>query len=665
LTKGTQIDVSGLNYQRLKKEGSFQWPVPYEDHPGTPRLFTDRKFFTESGKAKFNIPSRIHNASEATSSEFPLILTTGRIRDQWHTMTRTAKVNKLKNHIDQPFLEIHPDDAQVRNLKEGDLASIRNRRGEVRVRIRTSMNIRRGVVFLPMHWGKILGKDFSRANNLTSDLYDPVSKEPDFKFSSVQVSKYIKPFQKICVIGAGAAAFRFLKSYREENTRDEIHIFSKEAYPFYNRVLLPEYVGNHMEWENLEKISETELLKLQFHLYKNTRIESINPDEKWIQTEKGERFEYDMLISATGSRPFIPRDVPIHLPGVFTMRERSDGDQLKDYLATHTSSHTQQHLLIVGGGLLGLELAAALTKNDLNITIVQRGPRLMERQLDSIASRILAEEVRERGIQIYFDNEVSTIFRNEDDDGLICTLNTGKIISSTACIFAIGTRPNIELLKQAGAKCSRGVEVNELMQSSLEDVYAIGEIAEFKDQLYGITAAAEQQADILARYLSGDKNSLYSGSVLMNILKFEDFDLCSIGKIEVPQNDPSYEEIIFTDLSQRYYKKCIVKDDRLVGAILCGDKEEFAEFRRLIEEKIELSEKRPELLRGASEKEAVEGKLVCSCNHIGEGNLRKRVQGGCHDFKELCQSTGAGLGCGSCKPEVRSILEKELGLVKV
>jgi len=128
----------------------------------------------------------------------------------------------------------------------------------------------------------------------------------------------------------------------------------------------------------------------------------------------------------------------------------------------------------------------------------------------------------------------------------------------------------------------------------------------------------------------------------MNILKFDDFNLCSIGDIEVPNNDSSYEEIIFTDISQRYYKKCIVKNDRLVGAILLGDKAEFAEFKMLIEGKIELSEKRFELLRAQNNKEPMIGKLVCSCNHVGAGNLAKEIQAGCTNFNELCTVTGAG-----------------------
>ena len=148
----------------------------------------------------------------------------------------------------------------------------------------------------------------------------------------------------------------------------------------------------------------------------------------------------------------------------------------------------------------------------------------------------------------------------------------------------------------------------------------------------------------------------------MNILKFEDLDLCSIGNIDIPKDDPSYEEVIFMDVGKRFYKKCIIKNDWLVGAILMGDKSEFADFKRLIEEKIELSERREELLRSSQPDKPVIGKLICSCSQVGEGNIEEAIKEGCEDFSELCTKTGAGLGCGSCKPEVKEVLNNVLQL---
>ena len=659
LTKGTNIDISGLSYKRLIEEGSFQWPVPHDTHPGTPRLFEDKKFETLDNKAHFNTPQNILNQSEKISEEFPLVLTTGRIRDQWHTRTKTGKVNRLTTHVPSPYLEMNKIDGMERNINEGDIVEIYNKRGAVKVKVQLNFNIKEGVVFLPMHWGKIEGNDFGRANNLTNNLIDPISKEPDFKYATVQVIKHKKEQQKICVIGAGAAAYRFVQTYREHNFTDEISIFSKEEDPFYNRVLLPEYVSEDLSWQQLQKLKKGEVEKLQLQLHTGVEIKNVNSEKKQITDSNNKTHTFDLLIMATGSRAFVPNDVPLHLPGRFTMRNKADADSLKNYLKNTGLPENEQHVVIVGGGLLGLELAASLKKKQINITIIQRAPRLMERQLDRIASTLLSENVQNRGIQIYFDNEVSTVFEDEiTPNKLSISLKTGKVINANAIVYAIGTLPNIELAKSAGIKHTRGVIVNQYLQTNNPSVFALGEIAEFNNSLFGITSAAEQQADIAAKFILGDLNSIYKGSILMNILKFEDLDLCSIGMVNTPKNDPSYEEIVLMDVTKHFYKKCIVKNDLLLGAILMGDKNEFAEFKRFIEDKIELSEKRTELLRGKSSTIPVKGKLVCSCSQVGEDNLIEEINNGCKSFNELCSKTGAGLGCGSCKPEINDILLK-------
>ena len=187
LSRDTHVDISGLNYSILKEKGSVQWPYPAGmTGQGMKRLFEDHIFYTASKKAIIHsVPDT--NQSPETNETFPLILTTGRIRDQWHTMSRTGKVNKLKQHISESFLEINPADAEVGNIADNDLVEITSENGRVRVKAKFSDDIKKGVVFLPMHWGKILNSDLNRANNLTNNLTDPVSKEPDFKFTRVRV----------------------------------------------------------------------------------------------------------------------------------------------------------------------------------------------------------------------------------------------------------------------------------------------------------------------------------------------------------------------------------------------------------------------------------------------------------------------------------------------
>ncbi|MBB6461684.1 nitrate reductase [Flammeovirga kamogawensis] len=648
LTKGTNIDISELDYATLKEKRSVQWP--YKNGKSTNRLFTDNQFFTPNKKAQI-VCTGVENSSDSINTELPLILTTGRIRDQWHTMTRTGKVNKLNQHIPLPFLEMHPNDALTRGLKDGETAVIQTERGECRVNVNISSDIKQGVIFMPMHWGKISNQIFARTNNLTANKIDPISKEPDFKFSAAQVVKYQKAKEKILIIGAGAAAYRFIHTYRGINNEDEIEVFSKESTPFYNRVLLPEYVNETLLWKDLQKfnaLDEFDELGVKVHLSKS--ILNIDRNKKVIVDQFGEEFSYDKLIIATGSRPFVPADVPIHMEGVFTMRNKKNADDLKQYLNKDGS------VVIIGGGLLGLELAASLREININVTIVQLAGRLMDRQLDPIASELLLNHVEDKGIEVLLNDQVQTIEKSGSKT-YKAKLKGGRTLESNAIVYAIGTRPNIELGKESGLKASRGLVVNEYLQTSDSSIFSIGEIAEFEEKMNGTTAGAEEQADVCARFISGDLLSRYTGTLPMNILKFSDLNLCSLGIIDVPRKDKSYEEVILLDKAEAFYKKCIIKDNKLVGTILLGDKSEFADYKKLIELKTELGDRRTELLRGKSDAEPLMGEVICSCGNVGSGNLQKAMDEGCTTLNTLCEKTGAGLGCGSCKTEIQEMLK--------
>ena len=656
LTAGTNIDISGLNYEILKEKRAVQWPYPQKTNSsGTARLFTDFKFHTPDEKANIHSFSD-ENLSENLTPERPLILTTGRIRDQWHTRSKTGKVTKLNQHLSETFLEINPADAAERNIKDGDLIEVFSLRGDVRVKAKYSDDIKPGVVFMPMHWGLINQYDLHRVNNLTNNLVDPISKEPDFKYSAVEVTLYKKPRQKIIVVGAGAGACGFVKSYRALNIDDEIEVFSKEDFPFYNRVLLPDYITGTLPWHHLIKMSDDEENNYHIKLHRGVEISKISKAEKTVTDSKGITHHYDVLVLATGSRPFVLKDMPA-MSGIFTMRSRTDADLFKAHI-----EGTSKEVVIVGGGLLGIELATSLSEIGAKVTIVQRISRLMGRQLDMMGSQLLHEEIIGKGIEIIYNDEVDHFLGDKNISGI--RLKSGRLIACQSLVIAIGTVPNIELIKQAGIDCKRGVIVDEYLRTNAKDIFAIGEIAEFHDQLYGITAAAEQQAEIVARFLCGDIGKYYTGSLLMNILKMHSLELCSLGLAEIPNHGEGYEEIIFLDKAKRYYKKCIVHQDKLVGAILIGDKSEFLEFRNLIETKMELSEKRLQLLRSGKTAEPIIGKTICSCNNVGDGNIINKIKAGCKDHLQLCQLTGAGMGCGSCRPEVKNILDAFVNVLK-
>jgi len=657
LTEGTNMDIAGLDYSILKEKRSVQWPYPKDKSlQNIPRLFADGRFFTKSGKAVINDP-KDENESEPLSDNLPLILTTGRIRDQWHTMTKTGKVNKLKQHIARSFLEIHPEDAREREILEDDLVEVYGQRGAVRVKAKLTADIKQGVVFLPMHWGKMQGSDLNRANNITNALLDKVSKQPDFKYAAVQVKKYKKAKQRILIVGAGAGAFGFVKRYRELNNIDEIEVFSKEDQPFYNRVMLPDYISGTQSWEQIVKMKDEEESGFKVQLHRGLSIVSVDKTNKRIKDNKGLWHSYDILILATGSRPFILKDTP-KMPGIFAMRTRMDADQFMAHLDRNGG-----RVVIIGGGLLGIELAGSLMEIGVQSCVLQRSSRLMDRQLDTLGCQLLHEELVEKGIEVLFNEEVDRFLGDEKLTGL--RLRSGNEISCQAVVMAIGTRPNMELAVEAGLNCKRGVVVNSYLETSEPNIFAIGEIAEHNGMLFGITAAAEQQAAIVASYLNGDIASFYDGSLPMNLLKVHGIQLCSVGISDAPQGDSSYEEVIFLDRAKRYYKKCIVHQDKLVGAILIGDKTEFLEFKTLIENKTELSEKRLALLRSGGAAEPVLGKIVCSCGNVGEGNIINKINDGHCELKSLCQASGAGMGCGSCRPEVQAILERTLAASSV
>jgi ferredoxin-nitrate reductase len=699
LTAGTNCDVSGVTYEVLKAKRSVQWPyvsrqssvvshqqnavsddwrLTTDDSTGTPRLFTNHQFFTKNQKAQLH-PIPDENASEPTDEGYPLILTTGRIRDQWHTMTRSGKVARLRQHVSEPFLDIHPDDAAERGILENQLVEIRSRRGTARAKAKLTTDVKRGVCFLPMHFGRVGTDTNGRANNVTSSLVDPRSKEPDFKFSAVQVRVYEKPVERIIIVGAGSGGLGFVQSYRQLNRRDEIHVFSKEIYPFYNRVLLPDYISGAQGWDQLVKLREDQFASLDIRVHKGVGIEHIDRQNRVVTDSNGQEHAYDRLVLATGSRAFMPPNFP-KLPGVFNMRSRLDADALLPFLTpvavenpaggSATTSRAFSHskgfassAVIVGGGLLGIELAGSLRQMGVRVTIIQKISRFMDRQLDPLGSELLRQELVDRGCELFFNDEVAHFYGTDRLEGV--RLLSGRKIACDVLVVAIGTVPNTELARAAGLDCGRGVVVNDSMQTSDERIFALGEIAQWRNQLWGITAAAEQQAEVAARYLAGDGAKPYGGSLSMNILKMEGLNLVSLGLPEAPPDDPSYEEIVFIDKAKRYYKKCIVHRDRLVGAILIGDKSEFQEFRDLIANGLELSDKRLELLRSGKKADPVQGKLVCSCNNVGQGNLEAAIASGCTDFSVLCQVTGAGTGCGSCRPEVRGILERATRRVEV
>ncbi len=647
LTRGRDCDLSGLSHARLAT-ASFQWPVPTPDHPGTPRLFVDGVFTTLSGRARLKAPV-FTLRTDALTPELPLILTTGRLRDQWHTMTKTGKVAKLRNHEPSPFCEIHPEDAQARGIGANDLVVVGNTRGEVQVRAEITASIKRGVVFLPMHWGRQLGGERGRTNNLTSPRFDPVSKEPDLKFSAVQVRRHVPPRRRIVIIGGGAAARAFVEAHQRLRLEDDISIFGEEPHPIYNRVLLPHFISGHNTFESMVTATPEELASRRVRFRPGVRIARIDRAERAVVDAEGARHPYDVLILATGSRPARHYQGPMPRAGVYGLRKHSDAEAIRDQTGPGSRA------VIVGGGVLGLELADALRHTGTAVTLLQRSDRLMGRQIDAKAAAYLAQAIVAQGIAVRFGADVDELVGSARVSGV--TLKGGEILPCEVVIFATGTAPNAELARTAVLACSTGVIVDEHLQTSDPSIFAIGEVAELRGLTAGTTAAAEVQAFHLAEYLRGNLHSPCPDPVNANILKVRGVQLAAVG---TPDEGPGVSAVTLDDSGSGIYQKCLIKDDRLIGVIMFGDTGLFADYRDLIASGIELEDMRASLLRPSTEVKRVEGKLVCSCNQIGQTTieraiLEQAVQGAC-ELTTVCAATRAGTSCGSCRPEVQKLI---------
>lgn len=636
-----KLDLKGFIYQSIQEifeEYIHAVKKPaFEDYPGLPsKNVTERSITIHCPKDHlFHYPATDNHNDLLLHIDYDLYFTQN-------------KINTLQVF---DIITIHPTDAFNRKIKEGDIVTLTGMDQTIRAKATISEQIKKGVITVPLH----LAKEFifrQKAENLA-----PVEVLGNhIKFISpvcrIKVSRFVKQKQKLIIVGAGSGALAFIRKYREYNTIDEIVVFSKEELPFYNRVLLPEYIADD-QWNKLVTLPEEEEEQVGFRMYKGVSVIEIDKEKKLITDSNNHQHNYDLLILGMGSNAFIPPGVPHTWKGIYTIRSKRDVDRLRQQIKPGSKA------LIVGAGLVSLEVAGALKEIQASVSLLVRSSRLMDRQLDSLGSDLLAEELEDRGIDIYFNHEIRDFVGDGEIKGVLLT--TGKQMDCDVLIYGVGTVPNIELVKKAGLNCNRGVVVNDVMQTSDPSIFAIGEVVEWNRQMFGIVAAAEQQANIAAGYINGDNTQAYQGTLSANILKISGVNVCSIGINEVPKDDPEYQEVVFIDKRLRHYKKCIIHNDKLIGAILIGDKSELTEFKDWMANDIFLEEKRDRILRGEGSKtEAVIGKLVCSCNNVGEGNIVNKINTGCKDLQAVCKITGAGTGCGSCRPEVKNILEKTL-----
>jgi ferredoxin-nitrate reductase len=657
LTKNQDIDITGLSYKRLK-EKSFQWPVLFQTHQGTKRLFTDFKFYTNDQKAHFSIIKDINRSNQG------YILLNGRIRDQWHTMTKTGKVNKLLEHIDKPILEISPNDAKRENLNNGDIVEIESSFGKTRYIIKISEKLKPGTVYVPMHWGKRFFSEEVKVNNLTSNLVDPHSKQPDFKYTNVRLKKYKNTLNHIIIIGSGVSARKFIETYRTRNTYTKITVITKEEIPFYNRVLLPDYIAKEKDFNSLITLTEDDIQKLNINIIKNKIVQDIFPENKYILLNDYTKLYYDICIFATGSLPKQNPDNK-HYINLLYLRNKEDADKIHYFC--------KKKCIIVGGGLMGIELANALKKLNIEVTLIHRTSYLMNKQLDKVASQILLNKLLEEGINVILNQSIVD-YRVKSNKIYAIETSSGKILDCDAIIFTIGTETDLSLAKKCQLMCNDGIIVNSYLQTNIPNIYAMGEIAEFNGIRYCTTHAAEEQAFILAEYLNGNPYSIYKGSIHLNILKTDFLPIASIGthkyikNILEPENK-NQEEILYLDSSKNIYKKCIIENGKIISSILVGNINQLPLLKEYIIKQIEIDDKREEFLINFQDHEPCKGELVCSCFRVGKENITEyidklKTNNLSEIFNSITNDLKVGTGCGSCKIEVQKIIEKQTKTAK-
>lgn len=459
----------------------------------------------------------------------------------------------------------------------------------------------------------------------------------------------------VVIIGNGPTGMRAAREILARLPDKHLVIYGEEPHAPYDRVRLSSWLAGEIDWETLaQPLSDADA-------HVNTRfgyaIIEINRAEKWVMDSGGKRQEYEKLIIATGSQPHIPSIPGTELPGVYTFRNLDDANQL---MARRVRSH---HTVVVGGGLLGLEAARGMQRNNTHVTVVEHADRLLPSQLDLEASETLRELVEDLGIQVIIGSGIGEVFGHERVQGI--RLSTGESITCDTVIIATGIRANIELARASGLAFGRGITVNDQMRSSDPDIYAIGECAEHRGQLYGFVAPGLEQAAVAASDIAG-QTSHYHGSIIASRLKVVGTQVFSAGTVETDTSRDYGETHNYKNPENKSHRKILLRRRKIIGAIGIG---EWPAVNRL---QIAIAEqkfiwpwqllrfKRTGELWPDNENQGVANwpasAMVCKCVGVNRGTISQCIQTGAKTSEEVSNRTGASTVCGSCKPLVVELL---------
>jgi nitrite reductase (NADH) large subunit len=470
--------------------------------------------------------------------------------------------------------------------------------------------------------------------------------------------------EKLVVIGNGMAPGRALdRLFEAAPDAYDVTIFNAEPRVNYDRIMLSPLLSGEKTFEQIIIHGDGWYVKHGVTLHKGHKITSIDRAAKTVTSSAGVTAAFDKLIIATGSLPIV---IPVPggtLGGVLTYRD------LDDVEAMLIAAKSRGKAVVIGGGLLGLEAAAGLSDQGMDVTVLHLMPTLMERQLDTTAGHLLQRAVEARGIKVITKANTKAILGKTKVEGVL--LEDGTELEADLVIMAVGIRPNAGLAKDAGLAVKRGIVVDAAMRTSDPDIFAVGECAEANGECYGLVAPLYEMANVVAGQLSGDATAQFKPSATATKLKVTGINLFSAGDFAEGKDR---EEIVLRDASRGIYKRLILKDSTLVGAVFYGDTADSAWFFDLLKRGADISDLRETLIFGPSyaggaalDPTAAVAALpddaeICGCNGVCKGKITGAIMNlGLKNLDDVRAHTKASASCGSCTGLVEQLMKVTLG----
>jgi nitrite reductase (NADH) large subunit len=389
----------------------------------------------------------------------------------------------------------------------------------------------------------------------------------------------------VVIVGNGVAGVTAASILKEKNPEMRVSIYTDENSNYYPRPRLYEVLSGEAEPQDVTMFPAEWYTKKGITVHLGKKASNIDTKQKTLLLDDQSQVSYDKLLLANGGHSFVPPIKGAEKKGTFTLRTIQDAITIKEF-ATKTNK-----AVVIGGGLLGLEFASSLRKLGQQVTVVELFPRLLPRQLDADGATILKKRIESFDINIVLGAKTVEILGNPIS-GIV--LDSGETVQGELVLISAGIRSNINLASEAGIKVNRGIVVDEHLRTSAEDVYAVGDVAEFGGTVYGIIPAALEQAQIAAANMLGNKQNVYKGTVPSNTLQVVGIDLTSIGVIN--PEDPKYEEVKKSDPKKGIYKKLVLDNGKIVGAILLGDKKGVTSIKKLIAQKTDITKYKDSIL---------------------------------------------------------------------